>query len=502
MLQSWYAVESIYGLYLMALKCSVVFLIYVYEWERKGFMEANRQRKAMSILLATMMIAGLASWEIDSSATKKAILAKKSISVEEGKTKKIIIKSKKNKAKYLFSSSRKKVAKVSSSGKITGVKKGTAKITVRERAKVSGKTKTRKLGVVKVTVTKKKSSVVATPTNMPDTSKPMAEPILVPTATATATTTAIATPIATATPEPTEVPITIPTLAPTGDEYNKEIFRVAMENTKLETVNGNTCKVDMQYFKGVAEGTHFNGKVYKESSVVTKAYKDGRADTCSRFILSGKDGEGNAAKIFVQAQTAVDKDGKEQFIRPVLATNCKSLAWIENADIKPVLSSDNVLHFMWNESNKEPVTPPAVTRPDTSHQYTKEIFRFFIDIKPTDEVKGTSVSTSMIHFGGRGDFDTFKGEVVGDSTDTRIQYKGQTQTLSARYILEGTDAKGNPCRVYVENNGIDDNGTMTTEPIIITDCPDYAWIESAPLHGTVSWESGLTIHMWTTEDGK
>ena len=105
----------------------------------------------------------------------------------------------------------------------------------------------------------------------------------------------------------------------------------------------------------------------------------------------------------------------------------------------------------------------------------------------------------MIHFGGRAECDNFKGNVVADSVDTRLKYPGMVETLSARYILEGVDAKGNPCRVYVENNGIDNNG-MVTEPIIITDCPDYAWIENAPLHGTVSWENGLTIHVWTTEE--
>ena len=59
--------------------------------------------------------------------------------------------------------------------------------------------------------------------------------------------------------------------------------------------------------------------------------------------------------------------------------------------------------------------------------------------------------------------------------------------------------KGNPCKIYVENNGIDDNG-MVTEPIIITDSPEYAWIETAPLHGTVSWGAKLNIHMWTTSN--
>lgn len=103
----------------------------------------------------------------------------------------------------------------------------------------------------------------------------------------------------------------------------------------------------------------------------------------------------------------------------------------------------------------------------------------------------------MIHFRGSSDCAAFKGKIVSECADTRLQYSGQVQTLSARYILEGTDADGDPCKIYVENNGIDDNG-MVTEPTIITDNPDFAWVETAPLHGTVSWGSKLNIHMWTT----
>lgn len=104
----------------------------------------------------------------------------------------------------------------------------------------------------------------------------------------------------------------------------------------------------------------------------------------------------------------------------------------------------------------------------------------------------------MIHFGASSDCANFKGKIVSDCVDTRLKYNGQVETLSARYILSGTDANGTPCNIYVENNGIDDNG-MVTEPVIITDNPDYAWVERAKLHGTVSWSPKLTIHVATTD---
>ena len=223
---------------------------------------------------------------------------------------------------------------------------------------------------------------------------------------------------------------------------------------------------------------------------------------CARYIVKGTDEAGNNCNIFIE-DNGTKEDSGDLAGKPIIITDSKEFAWIETADIMSRVTDngdgEKVIDILWNESNTEPVEPPEVVRPDESKSYTRELFTFMIDIGASEEVHGNTANTSMIHFGGRGKCDNFTGEVVADSVDTRIQFNGQVQTLSARYILNGTDAKGNPCNVYVENNGIDDNG-MVTEPIIITDCPDYAWIETAPLHGTVSWSPQLTIHMWTTEE--
>ena len=437
-------------------------------------------KRMVSKVLALVLIMGTCTQTPVGLAAKKATLARKSFSLNVGQKKKIVIKKKKKGAKYTYRSSSVKVAKVSKSGMVTARKSGKAMITVKEKIKK----KTRKVGVVKVRV--KKMAPVATPAVSP-VPTPAAEATSVPTSTET----------------PFASPTVAPTLDPNRDVYSKELFRLNVTETKLETVQGNTCKVDMQYFKGTASGDYFSGSVYKESSNVTKTFKDGKKKNCARFILSGKDNAGNTCKIFIQDE-GTEENGKT-ITKPVILTNSKALAWMETADIQGRLSvnekGEKVITYLWNESNTEPVAPPAIVKPDTTHKYTKEIFTFFIDIGATDSVTGSTGKASMIHFGGRGECDNFNGKVVADSVDTRLKYTGKIETLSARYILEGTDAKGNPCRMYVENNGIDNNG-MTTEPVIITDCPDYAWVETAPLHGTVSWETGLTIHMWTTEDAQ
>ncbi len=277
--------------------------------------------------------------------------------------------------------------------------------------------------------------------------------------------------------------------------YSTELFSVTVDNGNVETVDGNTCRVDMQYFTGSVSGKYFNGEVYKESSDVKKTYADGSTTHCARYILSGTDSAGKSCSIFIQDS----EDGL------VLLTDSDELSWIEKADIKSVervnASGKKVISYMWDKESTKENTPPKVVRPDETKDYTREIFTFYIDIGGSDSVTGNAGSATMIHFGGRGECHNFNGNVVADSVDTRLRFQGQIETLSARYILSGTDAKGRPCRIYVENNGIDDNG-MVTEPVIITDCKDYEWVESAPLHGTVSWEKGLTIHMWTTKDAQ
>lgn len=89
------------------------------------------------------------------------------MTVQAGKKKTIKIKNKLKSCKYTFKSNKKKVAVVSSTGVVKGVKAGSANITVREASK-KGKGKVRKLGVVKVKVTPKKNNKVTTPPSPTD----------------------------------------------------------------------------------------------------------------------------------------------------------------------------------------------------------------------------------------------------------------------------------------------------------------------------------------------
>ncbi len=133
-------------------------------------------------------------------ASKKAKLNKKKVTIGVGETYAIGLKNKQKKAKYTYKSSKKKVATVSKAGKVKGIKKGTANVTVQQKLKK----KTTRVGVLKVTVTARKVEDDKA-TQKPE-STPVQTPVTTPTATATATATIAptsATPSpATATPTP------------------------------------------------------------------------------------------------------------------------------------------------------------------------------------------------------------------------------------------------------------------------------------------------------------
>ena len=114
-------------------------------------------RKAMAVALAgalviTTFVTGTTS---EAAKSKKTKLKTKKATISVKGKKKISITGKKAKHKYTFTSKKKKIAKVSKKGVITGVKAGKTKITVKDTWKQKGKKKSKKLGTVTVTVKKK-----------------------------------------------------------------------------------------------------------------------------------------------------------------------------------------------------------------------------------------------------------------------------------------------------------------------------------------------------------
>lgn len=96
-------------------------------------------------------------------------------------------------------------------------------------------------------------------------------------------------------------------------------------------------------------------------------------------------------------------------------------------------------------------------------------------------VTGANRKIVMIPFTGEAAGDLFNGQVIGTGVDTQKIDKDDRTFLSARYMLEGQDAEGNPCRVFVENQG---NWETGFRPTIVTDSPLLAGWETAELYAT------------------
>jgi hypothetical protein len=132
----------------------------------------------------------------------------------------------------------------------------------------------------------------------------------------------------------------------------------------------------------------------------------------------------------------------------------------------------------------------------------QEILRFHIVLDATYEVTSEKGTALMILFHGDADCENFHGKVLPGGVDTQVQYHGEARSMSARYILEGTDMDGCPCRIFVENEGriMTDGDPIYTKPRIITDSVALKHLEYAELQGQVCGDDqgGVIIKIYNT----
>ncbi len=108
-------------------------------------------------------------------------------------------------------------------------------------------------------------------------------------------------------------------------------------------------------------------------------------------------------------------------------------------------------------------------------------------------LEGQASRVVMIPFSAEATGKYFSGRTVANGVDTQISANGGF-SLSARYMLEGTDLSGNRCRVFIENNGtsLDD-----CRPRIFTDSSELAFLESAELTAKVECvENGVIVSIF------
>lgn len=116
-----------------------------------------------------------------------------------------------------------------------------------------------------------------------------------------------------------------------------------------------------------------------------------------------------------------------------------------------------------------------------------------IKIDNITQIHSDSKSVSMVYFSGNAFSRFFSGKVMSGAADTQIHYKDRPTELSARYILEGVDCENNNCKIFIENNGAEKDGSIITKPFIITDSDALKWLETTDLYGEVISKNGNVI---------
>lgn len=126
-----------------------------------------------------------------------------------------------------------------------------------------------------------------------------------------------------------------------------------------------------------------------------------------------------------------------------------------------------------------------------------EIITILITILGSTMVSNGTESTNFIPFSGEAKSEYFVGKVINGGVDTQ-RYSQNGGSLSARYILEGTDCAGKQCKIFIENNG--KFGDPFTTPKIITDSDTLKFLNTTPLKGKLDMADGkLTIRIYKTD---
>ena len=127
----------------------------------------------------------------------------------------------------------------------------------------------------------------------------------------------------------------------------------------------------------------------------------------------------------------------------------------------------------------------------------KTILRISVILDGHYEVKNEEgEDRTMLLFHGTADGDYFQGEILPGGVDTQVQIQEEARRLSARYILSGKDFNGDPCRIFIENNGeVTADGEIRTCPKLFTDSKALHFLEKAKLEGTVTQMPGCPLEI-------
>lgn len=293
----------------------------------------NKSAKILCYAVVTAMTFTSIVGPVNASAAKKAKVAKKTLTITEGKSQKIVIKNKKSKAKYSFKASNAKI-KVTKKGKVTAVKAGKAKVTVTEKLKK----KTRKIGVVTVKVKAKKAvvptaapAVTSTPTGVPATVAPSS----IPSASASAQPTASASAQPTASAPASEAPTATPVKTPDNTEKTV-VYNNYFEDGDTKGITGRGSSVEISQSENHTAGgmnsllcTGRSANWHGASLSLSKLTETGSSYDFSAWV---KQDTGSDQKIGLKLQYT-DSEGTTQYKSVIDGVDdgltCESGKWTE-----------------------------------------------------------------------------------------------------------------------------------------------------------------------------
>ncbi|WP_226666264.1 DUF3237 family protein [Metabacillus litoralis] len=133
----------------------------------------------------------------------------------------------------------------------------------------------------------------------------------------------------------------------------------------------------------------------------------------------------------------------------------------------------------------------------------EEVLTVHVKIENTNKLNNNEGDTViMISFKGHVTGKYFTGEILDGGVDTQIIGSfGDRHTLSARYMIEGKDDKGERCSIYIENNGHVNkqktNILFRSYPKVITNSKSLAFLnEDILVAEGLPAESGLDIKIY------
>ena len=119
-----------------------------------------------------------------------------------------------------------------------------------------------------------------------------------------------------------------------------------------------------------------------------------------------------------------------------------------------------------------------------------------IDNEAVSVLKSPAGEVVMIPFAGAVSGELLNGRVLPGGVDTQTVNQNGIRHMSARYMLDCVDKDGDPCRVYIENNGWFETQSMPfkTKPTFLTDSQKLAhYLHCNNFRGEGHFEEGGLI---------